>query len=108
MCPGDFQIFSCEVRDSSILAWENDQYIGQHGTQLKFLSAEQAGTVKFSEVNGVFANLTENYYENGVAVLKSQLSISDLQYHPDNLEIRCVNVDLGTENSYGLTVNCML
>ena len=107
VCPGDFRNFSCEIRDSNILAWENDEYIGGHGSRLEFLSAEPVGTVKFSEVNsGVFANLTENYDENGVRVLRCQLSISEFQYHPDDVEVVCVNVGLSTENSYGLRVNC--
>ena len=66
------------------------------------------GTVKVSEINtGVFANLTHNYAENGVRVLKGELSISDFLYYPDAINIICLNVGLGTENSYGLTVNCM-
>lgn len=110
MCPGEFWNFTCEIRDSSILAWEiqNDQYIGPRGSRLEFLSAEPVGTVKYSEINsGVFANLTKNYLQNGVQVLTCELSISELLYHPDDVEVLCVNVGLDTENTYRLTVNCM-
>ena len=109
VCPGDFRNFCCEIRDStSILAWENDEYIGAHGSWLEFLTIDPVGTVKVREINtGVFANLTHNYDENGVRVLKGELSISDFLHYPDAISIICLNVVLGTENFYGLTVNCM-
>ena len=110
MCPGEFRTFGCEVRDSNVLAWENDQYIGPHGSRLEFLSAEPIGTVKYSEINsGVFANLTENYIQNGIRVLNCQLSIFEFFYLPDayTMEVVCRNVGLGTDDSYELQVNSM-
>ena len=114
MCPGELQYFTCkcETRASRILAWEiqSDQYIGR-GNRLTFLSAEQVGTKKCSEINpGVCANLTIKHFQNGVQVLTSVLTISDIDvmYHPDTIQVTCVNVGLSTEDSYGLTVgNCM-
>ena len=103
LCPGDFQIFTCEIRDSSRLVWKNDQYIGANGSQLEFLSDEPMGTIKFSDINsGVSANLTENFVENGVKVLKCQLIISKLLYHTNDIEVICINVDLKTKNSFQL------
>ena len=108
MCPGQFRNFSCEIRDSIILAWENDEYIGPHGKQLEFFSTEPVGTVKVSEVNpGVFANLTENYVQNGIRILKCELNISEVSYNSDSISVICVNVDLDTEDSYRVRVNGM-
>ena len=107
VCPGQFRSFNCEIRDSIILAWENAEYIGPHGNRLEFLSTEPVGTVKVSEINSqVIANLTENYVQNGVQVLKCELMIYEFSYHPDTINVMCVNVALDTENSYGVTVNC--
>ena len=107
-CPGQFRNFSCEIRDSIILAWENDEYIGLHGNRLEFLSTEPVGTVKVSEVNpGVFANLTENYVQNGIQLLKCELKISKFSYHSDVISVVCLNIGLGTESSYRVRVNGM-
>ena len=100
-------VITCDIRDSSILAWESDQYIGEHGRRLEFLSAENIGTVKSSTSEShVFANLTASYHENGIQVLNSQLVISESHYQPST-KVTCVNVGLGTENSYGFPTNCM-
>ena len=110
MCPGEFRTFLCEVRDSNVLAWENDLYIGPHGSRLEFLSAEAVGTVKHSEINpAVFANLTENYIQNGIRVLNCELSISDFFYFPESYttQVVCRNVGLSTDDSYELQVNGM-
>ena len=105
MCAGQFQNFSCEIRDSTILAWESDEYIGPHGKRLEFFSTEPVGTVKVSEVNrGVFANLTENYVQNGIRILKCELYISEFLYHSDAINVTCVNVGLNTEDSYRVRV----
>ena len=105
-CPGQFRNFSCEIRDSIILAWENDEYIGPHGNRLEFLSTEPVGTVKVSEINpGVFANLTENYVQNGIQILKCELNISEVSYLSDFISVVCVNVGLDTEGSYRVRVN---
>ena len=107
MCPGQFRNFSCEIRDSVILAWKNDEYIGPHGNRLEFLSTEPVGTVKVSDVNpGVFANLTENYVQNGIRILKCELNISEVSYLSD-FSVVCVNVGLNTEGSFSVTVNGM-
>ena len=107
VCPGQFRNFSCEIRDSIILAWENDEYIGPHGNRLEFLSTEPVGTVKVSKVNpGVFANLTENYVQNGIRILKCELNISEVSYLSD-FSVVCVNVGLDTEDSFRVTVNGM-
>ena len=109
MCTGQFRNFSCEIRDSVILAWKNAEYIGPNGDRLEFLSTEPVGTVKFSEINPkVFANLTGSYEQNGVQVMKCDLSISEFLYNPDTVDVVCVNVGLGTEDSYEVTVNGML
>ena len=106
VCPGQFRNFSCEIRDSIILAWENDEYIGSHGNRLEFLSAEPVGTIKVSEVNpGVFANLTENYVQNGIQILKCELIISEVTSLSNSISVICVNVGLDTEGSCSVRVN---
>ena len=106
VCPGQFRNFSCEIRDSIILAWENDEYIGPQGSRLEFLSTEPVGTVKMSEINhGVFANLTENYVKNGIRVLKCVLSISEISNHLNIINVVCLNVGLDTESSYEVQVD---
>ena len=108
MCPGQFRNFSCEVRDSIVLAWENNEYIGPHGNRLEFLSTERVGTVKVSELNsGVFATLTENYVQNGIQILKCELSISEFSYHSDIISVVCRNIGLDTEYSCRVRVNGM-
>ena len=91
-----------------ILAWENDEYIGAHENRLELLLTEPVGTVKVSKVNpGVFANLTENYIQNGIRILKCELYISEFSYHSDAINVTCVNVGLNTEDSYRVRVNGM-
>ncbi len=108
VCPGQFGSFNCEIRDSIILAWENVEYIGSQGHRLEFLSTEPVGTIKVSQVNpGVFANLTESYIQNGIQILKCELTISKFSYHPDDISVICVNVGLDTENSYRVQVSGM-
>lgn len=105
VCPGDFLTFSCEIRDSSILAWESDEYIGRHGKRLEFLSAEPAGTTKSSGGDSeVVATLIDSYSENGIQVLNSKLTVTELfQHHDGVIEVVCVNVGLDTKKALGLT-----
>lgn len=107
ICPEEHWVFTCEIRDSSILAWESNLYIGAHGKRLEFLSAEQIGTMRLSNHwEGVFAVLTGNYHENLIQVLSSQLTIPDNQYHHSLAAVVCVNVGLeARSNSSGLMTN---
>jgi hypothetical protein len=91
------------------LAWESDQYIGEQGERLEFLSAEDIGTVKVSETSlgRVFAILIASYHENGIQVLNSELIISESHHLPAAVEVTCVNVGLGTKNLYTFLTNCM-
>ena len=99
VCPGQFRNFTCDIRDSVILAWENDEYIGPHGNRLvqEILLTEPVGTVQVSNVNpGVFANLMGNYVQNGIRILKCEFNISEVSYLSD-FSVVCLTVGLDTE-----------
>ena len=84
--------------------------MGPHcSCQLKFVSAEPVGTVKYCNNSWsiVSANLTKNYVQNKVRVLQCQLTIILLSNHHylDDVKVVCRNSDRGTETSYPLRIN---
>ena len=103
-CPGDVLSFTCVTRDSPILTWSSDQYIGVGGEQLEILSIDSPGTTFVSMVDpSTVAVLTNTTDHNGTSIIMSQLSIIVLpsivqEYH----SITCSNVGIGTETSITL------
>lgn len=99
--PGDVLKFVCETLNSPILAWSSDEYVGEGGILLEFLSIDRNGTVKRSTSNpNTSAVLTRSFERNGVNVIISNLTItvsSDIDRHGHN--ITCINVGIGTRNT---------
>lgn len=98
-CPGDRLNFTCETRDSQVLAWSSDEYIGQN-QQIEFLSFETEGTVRHSSVDpSIVAMLTNVSQQNGTMMIKCNLSITVLEsISHQKHSIACINVGIGTQD----------
>ena len=98
-CPGDRLNFICETRDSQVLAWSSDEYIGQN-QQIEFLSIEREGTARPSSVDpNTVAMLTNVSQQNGILMIKCNLSITVLQsISHQGHSVTCINVGVGTQN----------
>ena len=98
-CPGDRLSSICETRDSQVLAWSSDEYIGQN-QQIEFLSIEREGTARPSSVDpNTIAMLTNVSQQNGTLMIKCNLSITVLQsISHQGHSVTCTNVGVGTQN----------
>ena len=79
-CPGDKIIFTCEIEDFEILAWESGLLIGQGGEggeQIQFAVVDPVGMNRSSTSNpNTFAILTVANNENGAIRLVSDLHVT--------------------------------
>ena len=100
-CPGDDVTFTCETRDSPILVWRSDQYIGLNGVQIEFLSIDPLGTISVSMVDPrTVAELINKSNHNGTSIIISQLNITVLpSIVQQDHSVICSNVGIGTERS---------
>ena len=95
LCPGNVLTFTCETRDSPIIAWTSDDYIEARGTQLEFGRIASVGDTLLSPVNpNTSATLTENGVIDGVAILESQLRITLSPEYPSS-NVACIHVGNG-------------
>ena len=96
-CPGDTLDFICETRDSNILAWSSDEYIGP-SILLEFTSNDNIGSLKSIGPNTT-AVLTHIDEEGTVLLITSNLSIIVLPSidHQDH-SVTCMNVRIGVQN----------
>lgn len=108
-CPGDRLNFICETRDSQVLAWSSDEYIGQN-QQIEFLSFETAGTTRRSPSDtNTIAMLTNVTRQDGTLMIMCNLSITVLpSISNQGHSITCINVGVGTQNmtTFYLAENC--
>ena len=98
-CPGDRLNFICETRDSDILAWSSDEYIGQSNL-LEFLAIDDRGTSKSVYPNTTAILINTTHEHTGVLVIKCRLSITVLPSidHQAGHSVTCINVGVGTRN----------
>ena len=89
---GEIITFTCIIRESPILAWRCDEYIG-HDAQIEFLSVDPPGYMVVSHnANATLNNVTQ---DNGVIVLNSTLRIQASSQF-SRASVSCENVGLGT------------
>ena len=107
-CPGDKIIFTCEIEDFDVLAWESDLLIGQGGEQILFAVEDAVGTNRSSSSNlNTFAILTVANNENGAIRLVSDLHVivnSNFSY----LSVSCISVNAPSTKTRTFTVLGML
>ena len=98
-CPGDRLDFICETRDSDILAWSSDEYIGQSNL-LEFTAIDHHGTSRSAFPNTTAILIDTARERNGVLVIKCGLSITVLPSidHQAGHSVTCINVGVGTRN----------
>ena len=95
-CPGHQVNFTCVTNGSLVLAWSNDEYIGENGAQIEFTSADGVNRTKASSINpNTVATLVR---VNGTRVIESLLSITVLDSFP-TASITCSDVGQGTSTT---------
>ena len=111
-CPGDILDFVCKTRDSPILTWSSDEYIGVDGESIEFLNIEPSGTVKLGSNQRSVAMLNNASTESGISIMLSTLKIVVLpSLNQRSHSITCTNVGIGTKNITafqlaGMFTNC--
>ena len=96
LCPGEEVNITCEARESSLIAWASDDYIGADGVQLEFILFDSIGTTRTSSMNpNTVATLINKTVEEGVHVLVSQLRIRTMSQFL-NSSVTCIDVSSGT------------
>lgn len=76
-CPDEHLTFTCVARDSLILAWQSDEYIGTGGVQIQFSIHDSPGTIRQGpRSTNTVAMLLDNSHERGVPTLRCQLNIT--------------------------------
>ena len=99
ICPGKKVSCACITAHSNTLAWSSDQLIGEGGAELMFslneplLARQNASNMVTSAV------LSGTSKENGVSVLKSELSFV-LPFTSFSVVLTCESVD--HQNSYSI------
>ena len=74
VCPGNEVIFTCVVRDTGIIAWTSDEYIGD---RLEFNSRDMFGETRQGSIdpNTIATFVNSSIEEGSILVLVSQLRI---------------------------------
>ena len=91
VCPGQVITFTCETRDSGVLVWISDDYIGE-GSQLEFAEINDLPLVLRSSINSeTVATFITNANINGTLVLVSQLNITVSEAFL-NPSVSCIHV----------------
>ena len=100
-CPGDQLNCICETRDSEILTWSSDEYIGQ-SSLFEFTSYDSPGTsLRSTNPNfNAVAMLTSVSRDNfGVVVITCNLTITVLpSIDQHGHSVTCINIGVGTRN----------
>ena len=100
-CPKENVIFNCIVRESRILLWASDEYIGTDGEQLEFSTADRDGDRMNSSVNqDTFAILTNVTDHGGTILLQSELHIVSTQ----SSIVSCLTTDAASRRSIDFNV----
>lgn len=72
---GEIVNFTCVTRNSSIIAWSSDDYIGTQGTRLELIAAESLGTTKIASTGLANATLISVNESTPERILVSMLRI---------------------------------
>ena len=99
ICPGEIVSCTCITAHSNTLAWSSDQLIGEDGAELVLnLNDPLLARQNASNMN-TFAVLSNTSDENGVLVLKSELSFVLLSTS-FSIILTCENID--DQNSHSV------
>ena len=102
-CPGEEVYITCVTRNSLLLLWTSDEYIGPGGIELEFAIFNDIGDTVVSPINpNTVATLINNTNEDGMMVLVSQLRIvTSVNFSTSS--VSCVN-EGGMSNSSAITI----
>ena len=92
---GEMVTFTCVARNSTLIAWSSNEYIGSDGLRLEFASIERVGTNRFAPNFGTTAQLVDSFREDGRVILVSQLNITVPSVYQIS-SITCHNIGMGT------------
>ena len=88
--PGQRVTFTCETRDTSVLEWYSDEYIGRGGDRIQILrNGDGSNQTRFGGET-VATTVSVNTY-SGVTVIVSQLHIMTLEQIPTSLVTCAIN-----------------
>lgn len=97
VCDGDTVTFTCTVRETNILGWSSNEYIGPGLDRLDILSICEPGTPHLAQGNmNTSAKLINAFDDNGVTVIESELRI-EVQSDIVSSSVTCHNV--GTDKT---------
>ena len=71
--PGQVVIFTCETRDTTLMVWRSEQYIGGGGDQIEILSLGES--TDQTRPGGTVATRVGVNNDNGITVIVSKLYI---------------------------------
>ena len=103
ICPGKKVSCACTTAHSNTLAWSSDQLIGEGGAELMFSFNEPFNLLARKNASNMntSAVLSDTSEENGVSVLKSELSFTlPSTSNSFDIVLTCENVDL--QSSYSI------
>ena len=95
---GENVTFTCMARESSLIAWSSNEYIGSDGLRLEFASVEPVGSMQSVPGGGTAAQLINSTYEDGIVTVVSQLNVL-VQSTYQISSITCHNIGMGTTNT---------
>ena len=98
-CPGENIIFTCIVRESEILKWSSDEYIGINGAELDFNTNDTEGREKHVNNSDTYAILI-SVVKVGKVSLESTLHIRSNQ----SSRVSCIAGSGESEQSIDFTV----
>ena len=97
VCPGEEVILTCMTRDSIILIWISDEYIGD---QIRFTTVNSLNETRRDSVyNSTIATFVNDTTEGGIRVLVSQLRII-ISTNSLNPSVTCID---GSNNERNIT-----
>jgi hypothetical protein len=88
--PGQLMTFTCEVRDTTVLEWYSDEYIGPGGDVIEILSSGGGNNQTRLGGKTVATRVSVNTY-SGVTVIVSQLHIMTSEQIPTSSVTCAIN-----------------
>ena len=81
-------IFTCVIRNTTILVWESTDYIGKGGNDIQIISAGDSNVTMSLSNPDTYATRVSVSVEDGVTVIVSQLFITASEQFP-NSSVTC-------------------
>ena len=91
--PGQRVVFTCVIRDSTLLEWRSNEHIGINGDDIQIYSVGSRDNVTSVTIPTTYATRVSVTVEDGITVIVSQLFITASEQFPTSSVTCRINHD---------------